>query len=104
MVIGYTSDTEYYEELGERLAGCDILIANCLKPEKDGIPDHLETTDVIRLLSDARPKLCVITHMGLKMLRVGAVREAEKIENQTGVRTIAAKDGQKIGEGLEKYF
>jgi len=95
-VIGYTSDTEYYEGLGKNFAGCDILIVNCLKPEADGIPDHLETKDVVKVLSGAKPKLCVITHAGLKMLKAEPEREAAKIEKECGIKTIAAKDGQTI--------
>lgn len=95
-VIGYTSDTNYFDELGGRFRGCDFLIVNCLKPSSDGIPDHLETKHVIELLKTAKPKTCIISHFGLKMLRVGPGREAAKIEEATGVKTIAARDGQKI--------
>jgi len=34
--------------------------------------------------------------MGMKMLRLGPSKEAEKIEKQSGVRTIAARDGMHI--------
>lgn len=95
-VIGYTSDTNYFEGLGSRFQGCDFLIVNCLKPESDGIPDHLETRHVMEILRVAKPKLCILTHFGLKMIRAGPGHEAEKIEKATGVRTIAARDGQRI--------
>jgi len=95
-IIGYTSDTNWFEGLGQRFAGCDLLIVNCLKPYSDGIPDHLETRDVIKLLSIAKPKKAVISHFGLKMIKADPGLEAKKIEHQTEVETIAADDGMVI--------
>lgn len=95
-VIGYTSDTNYFKGLGEVFKGCDYLIVNCLKPFSDGIPDHLETEQVIEILKHAKPGMCILSHFGMKMLRVGPSTQAAKIEKETGVKTIAAKDGQKI--------
>lgn len=94
--IGYTSDTEYFEGISNHYKGCDILIANNLKPEKDEIPGHLDSHSTARLLAEAKPKLAIITHMGMKMLRAGPEKGAEKIEKASGVKTIAAKDGMRI--------
>ncbi len=100
-VIGYTSDTNWFEELGQRLSGCDLLIANCLKPYSDGIPDHLESSDIVKLLKAAQPKKAVLSHFGVKMLRAGPELEAQKIEYESEVETVAAKDGMKITVGDE---
>ncbi len=102
-VIGYTSDTNYFKELGKAYSGCDYLIVNCLKPLPDNIPDHLKTDDVIEILKVAKPKVCVITHFGLKMIRAGPAAEAAKIEKETGIRTLAARDGMRMGKGLESF-
>jgi hypothetical protein len=37
-----------------------------------------------------------MTHLGLKMLKVGPELEAKKIQDASGVRTIAAMDGMII--------
>lgn len=95
-VIGYTSDTNFFEELGSLFSGCDCLVVNCLKPYSDGIPDHLETKHVIEILKTAKPGFCIITHLGMKMINVGPLTEAAKIEKATGIKTIAARDGQRI--------
>ncbi len=92
-VVGYTTDTNWFEGLGERFAGCDLLIANCLKPFSDGIPDHLESKDVVKLLKAARPKKAALSHFGVKMLRSDPDLEAQKIEYESEVETVAAKDG-----------
>jgi ribonuclease BN (tRNA processing enzyme) len=94
--IGYLSDTEPMEGLGAGFSGCDVLIVNCIKPEGDRYDGHLKVADVIDILKAAKPGRCVITHFGLKMLKAGPAAEAKRIEDATGVRTIAAKDGMKL--------
>ncbi len=103
-VIGYTGDTEYSKGLGLHYRDCDYLIANCLKPAQDEFPGHMSSADVARLLKEAKPKLAVITHLGMNVLRAGPKKEAATITEKSGVRTIAAYDGMKIGKGLEKYL
>ena len=96
-IIGYTGDTEYSDALAKKFEGCDVLIANCLKPSPDGIPDHMKTSDIVHLLNIAKPsKLAILTHMGMKFLKVGPEREAKRIENETGTRCVAAKDGERF--------
>ncbi|MBD3210094.1 MBL fold metallo-hydrolase [Candidatus Micrarchaeota archaeon] len=95
MVLGHISDTEYLKRLGKDFGGCDCLVVNCIKPEADRYHGHLEVKDVIEILKAAKPGACIITHMGMKMLRKGASAQAEKIQKKTGVKTIAAKDGMK---------
>lgn len=105
-VIGYTSDTNYFPELGELFAGCDALIINVLKPQFDGIPDHLETNHAIDIIKKAKPKMAIITHMGIKMIRAGPKAQARLIEKNTNVPTIAPQDGETItiANGLSKYI
>ena len=95
-VIGYTSDTNWFEGLAERFMDCDLLVVNCLKPYSDGIPDHLESRDVIKILKISKPKKAVLTHFGLKMIRADPDLEAQKIEHESEIDTIAAKDGMRI--------
>jgi ribonuclease BN (tRNA processing enzyme) len=94
--IGYTSDTNWFEGLGKRFMNCDLLIVNCLKPLSDGIPDHLETSQVISLLKEAKPKKAIISHFGLKMIRADPDLEAKKIEYETQIETISAEDEMKV--------
>jgi ribonuclease BN (tRNA processing enzyme) len=96
IVLGYITDTDYIESLGRDFTGCDLLIVNCIKPQADGYRGHLTTSDVIRVLREARPRKCVITHLGMKMLKAGPAREAERITRESGVETIAARDGLKL--------
>jgi phosphoribosyl 1,2-cyclic phosphodiesterase len=94
--IGYTSDTEFFEGISSHYKGCDILIVNNIKPFHDGLAGHLYSDKTIVLLSEAKPKLAVITHMGISLLKAGPEKEAERISKKSGVKTIAAKDGMRL--------
>ncbi len=98
MTIGYTSDTEYYEGISEAYKGCDYLILNCLKPEPDQYRGHLTAEDVIKILTVARPRQAILSHMGMKLIAKKGVADshAKRIETRSGVKTIAAKDGLRI--------
>jgi ribonuclease BN (tRNA processing enzyme) len=95
-VIGHISDSEYVESFGKDFAGCDILIVNVIKPESDKYSGHLTSSDLAKVLKEAKPKQAVVTHLGLKMLKMGPSNEAKKIEDASGIKTIAAKDGMRI--------
>lgn len=94
--LGYISDTEYFDGLGESFADCDLLIINCTKPQDDGYGGHLTVPGVVKILEKARPKQAVLTHLGMKMQRGGPHNYASEIQAKTGVNTIAAKDFMKI--------
>lgn len=96
--IGYTSDTEYLPAIHNAAFsspphGLDVLIANDLKSAHDGIPDHLHSGDLIKLLQAAKPKLCILSHMGMGLIQSGPEAEAARIESASGVKTIAGRDG-----------
>ncbi len=92
--IGYTSDTEYLPAVHDKaFAGVDALIANNLKTADDHIPDHLNSGDLVKLLKSAKPKLCILSHMGMKLIVSGPELEAARIQSASGVPTYAGKDG-----------
>lgn len=100
--IGYTGDTEYLPELGKAFSGCDLLVLNNLKPAGCSYPGHLNSEMTIRILKEAKPKKAVIQHFGMAMLRAGPEAEARLIQKESGVETIAARDGMVIKIGEEK--
>lgn len=106
--IGYTSDTKYFDGLYEQYLGCDWLIVNTMKPmepkKEDERAGHFTSKETIELLKVSVPKMAILTHMGMGMLREGPEKEAAKIEKMSGVRTIAAKDGMILKPGLERFF
>jgi ribonuclease BN (tRNA processing enzyme) len=91
--LSYTSDTKYNRQLVEEMQGSDILILNVPRPGNKSRNLNLDTESAIKIIEKVRPKLAVITHFGLEMLKADPIIEAREIQKQTGIQTIAAKDG-----------
>ena len=86
-------DTAWLEGLADAYAGVDLLIVNTTLPARDQRFLHLGAEDAERLVSSVRPRLAVLTHLGMKMLRAGPDEVALGIAERTGVPTVAARDG-----------
>lgn len=91
--LSYTSDTAYFDGLADYHEGSDILIASVLRPGNKSIPGHLCSRNFVDLINEVKPKVAVMTHLGLKMISSNPVSEAKKIFKKTGIKTIAAYDG-----------
>lgn len=91
--LGYTGDTTATPQLIEELANTDFLILNVPYPGQTAQGKNLDTQSAIQIVSKVRPKLAVLTHFGLEMLRADPIQEAREVQRITGVQTIAAKDG-----------
>lgn len=99
--VGYTSDTEYFEGIGEYYKGVRLLILCVLRPRGSKWPGHMSVDDAIKIIQESGPEVAVLTHFGMKMLRAGPSAEAKYVEKATGVRTIAAYDGMILEFGRE---
>jgi phosphoribosyl 1,2-cyclic phosphodiesterase len=99
--IGYTGDGEYFPGMEKHFGGCDYLIMNVLRPRTDSWPGHMNSEGARKLVSRVRPKKAIMKHLGMKMLRGVAEREAAWIEKETGVRTVVARDGMAISHGAQ---
>lgn len=97
--IGYTGDGDYFPGMERHFRGCDYLIMNVLRPRTDNWPGHMNSEGAMRLVSRSKPGRVIIKHLGMKMLRGVAERDAAWIEGETGVRTTVARDGMVIKEG-----
>jgi phosphoribosyl 1,2-cyclic phosphodiesterase len=91
--LSYTSDTGYFDELPQYHEGADILIASVLRPGNKSIPGHMCLKNFVDLISEVKPKVAVMTHLGLKMSANTSISEAKKITKKTNVKTLAAFDG-----------
>lgn len=94
--IGYTSDTEYYKGMSDNYTGCDALIVNTLKPVEDPYEGHMTAAGAKQLVKGAKPKLAILTHLGMKMILGKSVLIAREIEEETGIKTVAATDGMRV--------
>jgi len=94
--IAYTSDTEFFEGIGKFYEGVRLLILCTMRPSGEPWKGHMTTDDAIKVLEEAKPETAVITHFGMKMIFGVPNREAELIQQKTGVPTIAAVDGMRL--------
>lgn len=138
--IGITGDTEYYRSMADEFSDVDYLVAYIVQERSraKGEPERYSAGDITKgkeaphaqflgeigvemLLREIKPKVCMLTHYGdqLATFMNGKIvyKEipeaiAKRIENNTGVRTIACLNGiiiklkdKKIDVELnEKYF
>lgn len=94
--LSYTGDTTKTPELIEALMGTDVLILNVPFPGKEQQGMNLSTSDATEIISQVRPKIAIITHFSLAMLKADPIQEAREIQRITGIQTIAAQDGLAI--------
>ena len=99
--VGYTSDTAYFDGISDYYKGVSLLILCVLRPR--GLPwkGHLSTDEAATIISEVRPKVAVLTHFGMRMVYAGPSKEANFIEEETGVKTFAAFDGMAMDVGKE---
>jgi len=94
--IGYTSDTEYFEEMDAHYSNVRLLVLCVMRPRGFPWKGHMTVDDAVETVGAVRPEMVVITHLGAKMVLGRPSEQAKFIEAQTGVRTIAATDGMRI--------
>ena len=74
----------------------DIIIFNVPYPGDMKKHHHLCSEDVVEILKEAKPKLAIIQHFGVKMMNEDPLNEAREIQKHSKIQTIAATDGMVI--------
>lgn len=92
-ILTYSSDTSYSKEITKAYKDTDILILNVVLPGKEKNEAQLNSEDAIKIIKEVNPKLTIITHFGIKMIKSDPLYEAREIQKQTGCQVICAKDG-----------
>ncbi|MEM0492922.1 MAG: MBL fold metallo-hydrolase [Candidatus Thermoplasmatota archaeon] len=93
--ISLISDTRYFKELPSYYPG-EILIINVVRLEnKPGI-DHLCVSDVEEILKINHPRICILTHFGMSMIKAKPWKIAERLTDKTKIKVISAQDGMNI--------
>jgi phosphoribosyl 1,2-cyclic phosphodiesterase len=90
-LISYISDTRFFPDLINHYRG-DILIINVVRLNPSDI-DHLCIDDAKKIIENIQPKVAILTHFGMTMLRAKPWVIAENLSHQTKVKVIAATDG-----------
>ena len=95
MRVGYVPCGRYFDGLAEDYARHrpDVLIVNVLRYRDELNVDHLTWFDARRVIDEVRPRVAVFQHFGTKMLEADPRRLAARLEDELGLRAIAAYDG-----------
>ena len=95
--ISILTDTKFFSELPGLYQG-EILVIHVvrLKPIGDEPIEHLSIEDVRSILKKAKPRLTVLTHFGMTMIKAKPWLVAAELEKELGLKVIAASDGMKI--------
>jgi ribonuclease BN (tRNA processing enzyme) len=100
LVVGHVVDTYWMDALPEAYAGVDLLVVNTTREKgRDRRYLHLGADDAERLVREIRPRLAILTHLGMQLVRAGPERIALAISERTGVPTVAARDGWLLALG-----
>ena len=98
--VGYTSDTIFTEHIAEQYKNLDVLILNiCFfknpyKGKDLGFGQHMDAYDAVRFLKIAKPKACIMYHLGMSILNYGFEKTRNYIQSNSGVKTILPEIGK----------
>lgn len=96
MRLGYIPDTEYFPGLTQVYRGVDFLIINVVRMTTDKRIRHLNIKEAANLIESIKPKMAILTHFGLQVLKASPDYQAKLISERTGIRVIAAYDGLRV--------
>ena len=97
--IGYTADTEYFEDIEDEYSGVRLLILSVMRPTGSPWAGHMTPKDAAKVVGVVKPEMAIATHFGMKMIFSGPAYEVRLIEERTGVPTVAAFDGMRLQLG-----
>lgn len=92
-LLSYVGDTKYAKKVTKAHEPADILILNVPFIIQKGEEPGLTVDDAIKFIQDVRPILAIITGFGVKMVESDILEQVRKIQLETKVQTLAAKDG-----------
>jgi phosphoribosyl 1,2-cyclic phosphodiesterase len=93
--LGWIVDSGYYDGIAEQHRA-DVMILHTVLVERRPELPHLGIDDAARIISEAEPKLAIITHFGMLVWRAGPDQLAEQLSQATGCAVRAAHDGMSI--------
>jgi phosphoribosyl 1,2-cyclic phosphodiesterase len=95
--ISFITDTKFFPELPNLYRG-EVLVIHVvrLKPVGDVPIDHLSIEDVKSIVKKVKPRLTILTHFGMMMIKAKPWVVAAELEKELGLKVIAASDGMKL--------
>jgi phosphoribosyl 1,2-cyclic phosphodiesterase len=93
--LSLISDTKYFEELKD-VYKSEILIINVVFSQPRPDIEHLSLEDAENLINSIRPKLAILTHFGMSMLKAKPHNISQELTKKLNIEVTAAYDGMKI--------
>ncbi len=93
--ISIITDTKYFENLESYYDG-KILIINVVLIKNSEKIQHLSINDVEKIVTINKPKLTILTHFGMTIIKAKPWEIAENLSKKLGANIIAARDGMQI--------
>jgi len=94
--LGFIVDTKFFPELPEKYSGCQLLVVNTVLREWNPDIDHLSLPEALEIIQAVKPKLAVLTHFGMTMLRGKPWELAAQASEKLGLKIVAADDGMTV--------
>jgi phosphoribosyl 1,2-cyclic phosphodiesterase len=93
--VAYLPCGRYFDGLAADYAAHrpDVLVINVLRYRDEMNVDHLTWLDARRVVAEVHPKVAIFQHFGTKMLEADPPKLAQELEDELGLRAIAAYDG-----------
>ena len=98
--ISIITDAEYEEGLESHYKGDILIINTVMLKEKENI-QHMSVEDAEKIISINKPKLAILTHFGMTLIKAKPWEIAEDFTKKLGVKVIAASDGMEVD--LDSY-
>ena len=93
--ISLITYTKYFDGLEKYYKG-DVLILNVVLLKNNDNIMHLSIEDIEKIIKINKPKLSIITHFGMTIIRNKPWEIANDLSNKTNEKVIAASDGMSI--------
>jgi len=98
--ISLITDTDYFTGLASHFTG-DILIINVVMLEDKSTIEHLCLQEAEQIIKVNKPRLAILTHFGMGMVKAKPWEIAEHLTKKLGVSVIAAQDGMLVD--IDRY-
>jgi phosphoribosyl 1,2-cyclic phosphodiesterase len=94
LTLSYISDSRYTDKLKEMYTG-EVLIVNVVRSKPSNL-DHLCLEDAEDIIRAVRPKIAVLTHFGMTVIREKPWLVAQRMTEKLGISVVAARDGMTL--------
>jgi phosphoribosyl 1,2-cyclic phosphodiesterase len=93
--ISFISDTAYFKGI-EKYYTEPVLILNVVRIQENKKIEHLTILDAEKIIQANKPKISIMTHFGMTVIKSKPWKLAEKLSEKIGAKVISASDGMEI--------